>query len=125
MAKQKYLLQYRIGGIAESEVIEAGSMRAALNKSDNPDFGIISISRPQESAERMIKIGSDGSYTLSLPEGYFVAASLPGLNSVLQRLGYKSVRETSNMLNREAGTFLIDADTPSYCDPGSEAYHSM
>jgi hypothetical protein len=35
------------------------------------------------------------------------------------------VRVTSNMLNPTFGEFFIDADTPSYCDPGSEAYHSM
>lgn len=46
-------------------------------------------------------------------------------NEFFYKLGWKPVRLTSNMLNRTGGQFLIDADTPSYCDPGSEAYHSM
>ena len=34
-------------------------------------------------------------------------------------------RVTRNMLNPTGGEFLIDEDTPSYCDPGCESYHSM
>jgi hypothetical protein len=46
-------------------------------------------------------------------------------NEFFPKMGWKPVRLTSNMLNAAGGQFLIDADTPSYCDPGSEAYHSM
>ena len=33
-------------------------------------------------------------------------------------------RDTYNMMNREAGTFPIDEDTPNCCDPASETYWS-
>lgn len=45
-------------------------------------------------------------------------------NSVLERLGYRPVRLTSNMLNPQSKVFAIDINTPSYCDPGCESYHS-
>jgi hypothetical protein len=35
------------------------------------------------------------------------------------------MRLTTNLLNADAGEFYIPADTPYYCDPGSETYHSM
>lgn len=34
-------------------------------------------------------------------------------------------RLTHNMLNPSGKEFLIDEDTPSYCDPGCESYHTM
>jgi hypothetical protein len=55
----------------------------------------------------------------------FVCPNLKFFNSVVEKLGYKPVRITYNMLNKEAGPIIIDRDTPSYCDVGSEAYHSM
>ena len=35
------------------------------------------------------------------------------------------MRLTRNLLNKAAGEFWIAYDTPHYCDPGSESYHSM
>jgi hypothetical protein len=58
-------------------------------------------------------------------DGMDCRGTLEGANKLLVRLGFKPVRITRNMLNPQGGQFLIDADTPSYCDPGSEAYHSM
>lgn len=121
MAKKTYLLQ----GRGFSETVQAGSIKAAISKGPGALAEVTSAIEVRKSAERLVKIGTDGSYTVSFPEGYFVASSLESLNEMLAKLGYKALRETSNMLNKKFGTFLIDADTPSYCDPGSEAYHSM
>lgn len=55
----------------------------------------------------------------------FTCGSVEHFNTILERLGYKPVRITHNMLNVSGKVWLIDADTPRYCDPGSEAYHSM
>jgi len=46
-------------------------------------------------------------------------------NEFLSRMGFKPVRITRNILNPNSKTLVIDADTPSYMDPGCEAYHSM
>ena len=46
-------------------------------------------------------------------------------NNILERLGYRPVRITRNMLNPDSQDFAIDINTPSYCDPGCESYHSM
>ena len=37
----------------------------------------------------------------------------------------EKTRMTRNMLNPNAGEFPIPVNTPSYCDPGCESYHSM
>ena len=34
-------------------------------------------------------------------------------------------RTTRNILNPDAGEFEIAINTPHYCDPGYESYHSM
>lgn len=129
MSKQKYRLQYEVGGRSEHEYIEAGSMRAAIAKSyqsDIPHLGIVSVSLARESAAPNVSQNAVGGYAADLPEGVLITAwTLEQLNSALERLGYKPVRQTSNMLNPNAKKFFIDADTPSYCDPGCEAYHSM
>jgi len=39
--------------------------------------------------------------------------------------GFKDIRITRNLMNREAGPIVIDADTPIGCDVGSETYWSM
>lgn len=46
-------------------------------------------------------------------------------NEFLPKLGWKPVRVTRNILNSNSGPIVIDADTPSYMDVGSESYHSM
>ena len=46
-------------------------------------------------------------------------------NQVMEKLGYRPVRVTSNMLNPQSGHFCVDINCPSYCDPGCESYHSM
>ena len=63
--------------------------------------------------------------TISLDDGVLLNGHLTYVNNTLEKLGFKPVRITYNMLNREAGPIVIDADTPSYCDVGSEAYWSM
>lgn len=58
-------------------------------------------------------------------DGIAVVGELDNVNKMLERLGYKPVRITYNMLNKEAGPIVIDADTPSCCDVSSESYWSM
>lgn len=47
------------------------------------------------------------------------------VNAVLEKAGFCPVRITCNILNPAAGHWCIPINTPRYCDPGSEAYHSM
>jgi hypothetical protein len=47
------------------------------------------------------------------------------VNAVIESCGFRPVRLTSNLLNRDSKVWAIDINTPSYMDPGSEAYHSM
>lgn len=46
-------------------------------------------------------------------------------NAALEKLGYKPVRLTKNLMNQKARHLVIDADTPLCCDVGSETYWSM
>lgn len=50
---------------------------------------------------------------------------LRDVNPMLEKLGFRPVRITHNMLNKDSPRFAIDINTPSYCDPGCESYHSM
>ena len=68
---------------------------------------------------------SDGTFSASFDGLDFVCPSIETFNALVERLGYKPVRVTRNILNDAAAPFVIDADTPSYCDPGRESYHSM
>lgn len=64
--------------------------------------------------------------TLSLDiDGCRIEGPTDRFNEMLERLGYRPVRITSNMLNKNSPRFAIDINTPAYCDPGREAYHSM
>lgn len=58
-------------------------------------------------------------------DGVAVEGKIEAFNVAIEKLGYRPVRVTSNMLNEQAGEFCIDADTPAYMDPGCESYHSM
>lgn len=77
------------------------------------------------SAERYATLQPNASILVVLPGYQFTCPSLMDTNNVLEALGYKPLRVTRNMLNENSKEFLIDADTPSYCDPGCESYHSM
>jgi len=55
----------------------------------------------------------------------FIEGNIKDVNAMLLKLGYKPVRLTRNMLNKDGRVWCIDADTPNYLDPGSEAYHTM
>jgi hypothetical protein len=57
-------------------------------------------------------------------EGCIIQGFEENFNKVIEKLGYRPVRVTENMLN-PGRKFCIDINTPSYCDPGCEAYHSM
>ena len=58
-------------------------------------------------------------------DGCVIKGFEENFNKVVEKLGYRPVRITSNMLNPKGGRFAIDINTPSYCDPGCESYHSM
>lgn len=47
------------------------------------------------------------------------------VNAVIEAAGFRPVRLTRNMLNPNSPVFAIDINTPAYCDPGCESYHSM
>jgi hypothetical protein len=125
MAKQNYFIQRTNG---QFEEVEAGSMIAALKKCSWPSKEILTCSAAKMSSSGRAKIDSEKGFLFypgAINGPYFSAKEIWEFNDLLNRLGYKSVRLTTNMLNPGAGQFLIDADTPSYCDPGCEAYHSI
>lgn len=57
-------------------------------------------------------------------DGVWIEGDVASFNRIIERLGYRPVRTTSNMLNAASRTWCIDANTPSYMDPGCESYHS-
>ncbi len=105
----------------------AESQGYAVDKDDlpNPNAKSIALRVVLMFPMADLKIPSDdvilqlelGAAVLSGPQDDF--------NKVLKRLGYKPVRVTKNILNPKGGWFVIDEDTPSCCDPGTETYHSM
>lgn len=123
MTKQQFFILHQSGSTA---IITARSLAGAIKKCGWPPMELISASHVIKSVARTVKYAVIPSLVVKLPDGVeLTAPSMEVMNTFLQRLGYKAVKETSNMLNEAAGTFFIDADTPSYCDPGCEAYHSM
>ena len=79
-----------------------------------------------KSAVPFTVIAPSGGYHFSSPDGLEISSmDMAVFNAALEKLGYKAVSVTYNMLNQGAGSFLIDADTPWCCNPRSEAYHSM
>lgn len=58
-------------------------------------------------------------------DGVLIRGQVKYFNRIIEQLGFRPVRLTSNMLNKDSRTFAIDIDTPPYCDPGCESYHSM
>jgi hypothetical protein len=78
-----------------------------------------------ESVARMIMVWADGSLSFNEGGAYIKAESLESLNHVLKKMGYKPVRVTANHITGNGKRFVIDADTPACCDPGTETYHSM
>lgn len=76
----------------------------------------------------MVHIGVDKGgdlFTIDIDCCTIQARNVDRLNEMLERLGYRPIRITKNMLNANAPRFAIDANTPAYCDPGCESYHSM
>ena len=129
MKQQKFIVASAKLG---SGTVVAGSFAAAIAKSGFKSEEVISVA----AVAKFQSVGgnakfhaANGNYSekfvLTDPTFTVTAKTLEDFNNVLEALGYKPVRLTSNMLNEAAGKFLIDADTPSYCDPGCESYHSM
>ncbi len=79
-----------------------------------------------ESVERNVTY-VDGVFTLvsRLSQITILSPDKDTFNAALEKLGYKPVRLTKNLMNPAAGDIVIDDDTPNYCDVGSEAYWSM
>lgn len=98
---------------------ETKARRAEARKFDKRMSRLIPIAemvKVQDATQKLVFINIDG---------VGIKGTLDHVNGVLERLGYRPVRITSNMLGRENHFFCIDINTPSYLDPGSEAYHSM
>ena len=77
-------------------------------------------------ADRCIVVSSTHPWFIKVVvDGVTITGEVDYFNHLIERLGYRPVRVTSNMLNPQSKRFCIDINTPSYCDPGSEAYHSM
>jgi hypothetical protein len=58
-------------------------------------------------------------------DGAVIEGDVDAFNRVIERMGFRPVRITRNILNPNSPRFCIDIDTPTYCDPGCEAYHQM
>lgn len=71
-----------------------------------------------------VEVASDGTLTLLL-DGVLIQGSQDNFNKVLERMGFRPVRTTRNLLNPNSRTWCIDVNTPGYLDPGSESYHTM
>jgi hypothetical protein len=56
--------------------------------------------------------------------GATICGPVKAFNEIMEMMGFRPVRITSNILNSESKRFCIDINTPSYCDPGCESYHS-
>jgi microsomal dipeptidase-like Zn-dependent dipeptidase len=79
-----------------------------------------------KSALAMTEIAASGTFRFTSPEGVVVTSDdLAAFNATLEKLGYKAVQMTFNLMNQGAGSFLIEADTPWCCNPRSETYWSM
>lgn len=95
---------------------------------DLPDPNAISIARMGKVVYPIIHTNSNSDGLLveiEVAKDVFLKGIVNDINPVLRKMGYKPVRITHNMLNLDFGYFLIDEDTPAYCDPGCESYHTM
>jgi hypothetical protein len=54
----------------------------------------------------------------------FLEGNIKDVNVVLEKMGYRPVRITFNMLNRDAKRFCVDINCPVYLDPGCDSYWS-
>lgn len=100
--------------LTRSQKIQA--TKAAKRASARPSIAHKCAARP---------LGDDVLISFALDTGAQMSGYKHQINPILEQLGYKPVRITYNMLNKDAGPIVIDADTPSYCDVGSESYWSM
>jgi len=57
-------------------------------------------------------------------DGIIIEGETSLFNRAIEKLGYRPVRVTRNMLN-PVRAFCIDINTPVYLDPGCDSYHSM
>lgn len=104
MAKQQYFVQHNGGS---SAIIMASSFADAIKKCGWPAEEISSISLPKISTGGFVKEGNDG-VSLCLVGTTISAPSVADLNNLLQRLGFKAVRATKNLLNPNGKKFFID-----------------
>jgi len=71
-----------------------------------------------------VEVAGDGTLILLL-DGVLIQGSQDNFNKVLERMGFRPVRTTRNILNPQSKTWCIDLNTPGYLDPGCESYHTM
>lgn len=117
---------YKTGDFAETFVtVEAESAVKAAKASGWPKSKIAHVEL-LKSALAMTEIAASGTFRFTSPEGVVVTSDdLAAFNATLEKLGYKAVQMTFNLMNQGAGSFLIEADTPWCCNPRSETYWSM
>lgn len=121
----RYYISFGVTRSRQDYATPANAKRAAEAKGytvvgDMPDPNAVSIAD-------LVKVVpyTNGERITVVLYGATVIGAVDEVNSVLKRLGFKPVRITYNMMNRDAGPIVIDEDTPSYCDVGSESYWSM
>jgi len=98
---------------------ETIARRAAARKREKHLNSLISI------ADKVRVISADAEEIGVQIDGCNLSGHVDAVNKALEKMGFRPVRLTSNMLNKDSPTWAIDINTPAYCDPGSEAYHSM
>jgi hypothetical protein len=96
---------------------ERKAERAAARKREKELDKLVSIARD-------VHVSPTDYLTLEF-DGVVIKGFKNDFNKVVEKLGLRPVRITNNMLNPEAGKFCVDINTPSYCDPGCESYHTM
>jgi hypothetical protein len=76
------------------------------------------------SVAHSVKVLNEDTLFLAV-DGVQICGPVDAFNTTIEKLGYLPVRITRNLLNPQAGPLVVDVNTPSYCDVGSEAYWSM
>lgn len=66
-----------------------------------------------------------GDRVIALIDGVEIAGNVADVNKALEKMGFRPVRITRNILNDKSPEWCVDINTPAYLDPGCESYHSM
>ena len=125
----RYYISFGVTRNRNSYATPVNAKRAAEAKGYQVEGG---LPNPKaKSVAHMVTVYSDrftareGVVVTLVEHNVVLTGTVENMNLVLAKLGYKPVRLTKNILNDTCPWLVIDADTPSYMDVGSEAYHSM